>query len=181
MTTHDRDAATRACHPRLTIFGPRLLRLWREKLVGGRGADGCQDYEIPCSHTSNATRPLFSAIMAFLHSNRTFMTLSPDALRMYAYTLISFLLADMSSSFTKALFCLSKYGGELSLQATNDTLSLSATNSAKSAYCRLKYDKQFFSRYNIARSPDQPLDYEPEVLGQLTARVRGPHTSYLPY
>ncbi|KAI5890530.1 uncharacterized protein SCHCODRAFT_02632118 [Schizophyllum commune H4-8] len=82
------------------------------------------------------------------------MTLSPDALRI----------------FTKALFCLSKYGEELSLQATNDTLSLSATNSAKSAYCRLKYDKQFFSRYNIARPPDQPLDYEPEVLGQLTAR-----------
>ncbi|KAL1670054.1 Rad9/Ddc1, partial [Schizophyllum commune] len=79
-------------------------------------------------------------------------------------------LADLKARFTKALFCLSKYGEELSLQATNDTLSLSATNSAKSAYCRLKYDKQFFSRYNIARPPDQPLDYEPEVLGQLTAR-----------
>ena len=89
-------------------------------------------------------------------------------------------LTDLAGSFTKALFCLSKYGEELSLQATNDTLSLSATNSAKSAYCRLKYDKQFFSRYHIARPPDQPLDYEPEVLGQLTARVRRPYNSYAP-
>ncbi|KAL1744775.1 Rad9/Ddc1, partial [Schizophyllum fasciatum] len=72
--------------------------------------------------------------------------------------------------FTKALFCLSRYGEEISLHATPDTLSLSATNSAKSAYCRLKYDKQFFSRYNIARHPDLPAEHEPEVLGQLTAR-----------
>lgn len=51
--------------------------------------------------------------------------------------------------FSKALNCLSKYGDELSIYATSDFLSFSATNSSKSAYCRFKYDKQFFSRYII--------------------------------
>ncbi|KAF8813922.1 hypothetical protein BYT27DRAFT_7250794 [Phlegmacium glaucopus] len=54
--------------------------------------------------------------------------------------------------FAKALNCLSKYGDELSIYATSDFLSFSATNSSKSAYCRFKYDKDFFSRYRLSVS-----------------------------
>ncbi|KAF8871256.1 Rad9-domain-containing protein [Gymnopilus junonius] len=49
----------------------------------------------------------------------------------------------------KSLTCLSKYGDELSIYATPEFLSFSSTNSSKSAYCRFKYDKQFFSRYKL--------------------------------
>ncbi|RDB24994.1 Cell cycle checkpoint control protein RAD9A [Hypsizygus marmoreus] len=55
--------------------------------------------------------------------------------------------------FTKALTCLSKYGDELSIYATPDSLSLSATNASKSAYCRFKYEKLFFSKYNLSETP----------------------------
>lgn len=45
---------------------------------------------------------------------------------------------------------MSKYGDELSIYATPERLSLSATNSSKSAYCRIKYEKEFFTRYRVA-------------------------------
>ena len=54
--------------------------------------------------------------------------------------------------FSKSLNCLSKYGDELSIYATSEFLSLSATNSSKSAYSRFKYDKPFFSRYRLGVS-----------------------------
>ena len=51
--------------------------------------------------------------------------------------------------FSRALNYLSKYGDELSIYATSEFLSFSATNSSKSAYCRFKYDRPFFSRYRL--------------------------------
>ncbi|GLB37678.1 putative rad9 [Lyophyllum shimeji] len=78
--------------------------------------------------------------------------------------------------FTKALTCLSKYGDELSIYATPDSLSLSATNSSKSAYCRFKYEKIFFSKYNVASSgstrEDWANDFEQamSVTGQLLTK-----------
>ncbi|KAF9527306.1 Rad9-domain-containing protein [Crepidotus variabilis] len=57
--------------------------------------------------------------------------------------------ASSLKTFTKALICLSKYGDELSVLVTPEFLSLSATNSSKSAYCRFKWEKQFFSRYML--------------------------------
>ncbi|KAI0031448.1 Rad9/Ddc1, partial [Vararia minispora EC-137] len=49
--------------------------------------------------------------------------------------------------FTRALTCLTKYGDDLTIYATPDSLSFSTTNSSMSAYCRFRYDKLFFSRY----------------------------------
>ncbi|TFK44246.1 Rad9-domain-containing protein [Crucibulum laeve] len=78
--------------------------------------------------------------------------------------------------FTKALTCLSKYGDELTIYATLDTLSLSATNSSKSAYCRFKYENQFFSKYRLRpgqQSGDSSVD-DVEVLtatGQLLTKA----------
>ncbi|KZV74506.1 hypothetical protein PENSPDRAFT_625733 [Peniophora sp. CONT] len=50
---------------------------------------------------------------------------------------------------TRALTCLSRYGDEVTVYGTPEGLSLSATNSSKSAYCRFRYEKAFFSKYNI--------------------------------
>ncbi|KDR75080.1 hypothetical protein GALMADRAFT_69752 [Galerina marginata CBS 339.88] len=64
---------------------------------------------------------------------------------------------------TRALTCLSKYGDELSIYATPEFLSLSSTNSSKSAYCRFKYERQFFSRYRLGTSASGNHDWENEV------------------
>ncbi|KAG6885925.1 hypothetical protein C0993_007943, partial [Termitomyces sp. T159_Od127] len=75
--------------------------------------------------------------------------------------------------FTKALTCLSKYGDELSLYATPDSLSLSATNSSKSAYCRFKYEKLFFTRYGLnATNENRDDDFESAmgITGQLLTK-----------
>ncbi|KAG5221467.1 Rad9-domain-containing protein [Salix suchowensis] len=50
-------------------------------------------------------------------------------------------------AFTKALHCLSKYGDDLTIHATDECLTLSTTNSSMSAYCRFKYERQFFSKH----------------------------------
>ncbi|KAI0954118.1 hypothetical protein AcV7_007440 [Taiwanofungus camphoratus] len=50
---------------------------------------------------------------------------------------------------TRSLTCLSRYGDEMTIYATPEILALSSTNSSKSAYCRFKYSKQFFSRYSV--------------------------------
>jgi cell cycle checkpoint control protein RAD9A len=78
-----------------------------------------------------------------------------------------------SPAFTKALTCLSKYGEELAIYATADTLSLSATNSSKSAYCRFKYEKQFFSKYRIGQPGVVLMDnlQQTSVTGQLLTKV----------
>lgn len=79
-------------------------------------------------------------------------------------------------AFTKAITCLSKYGDELSIYATSESLSLSATNSSKSAYCRFKYDSPFFSKYRVG-TPQAMTDWENDgekslsVTGQLLTKV----------
>lgn len=90
-------------------------------------------------------------------------------------------LISKNPAFTKALTCLSKYGDELFISATQDYLSLSATNSSKSAYCRVKYATPFFSRYSVGDTHrfnrDEQEDPEAEgsmvqVTGQLLTKVR---------
>ena len=79
--------------------------------------------------------------------------------------------------FSKALNCLSKYGDELSIYATSEFLSFSATNSSKSAYCRFKYDRPFFSRYRLGVSQTKNNDLSDDVhelqsvTGQLMTKV----------
>ncbi|KAH9940833.1 Rad9-domain-containing protein, partial [Epithele typhae] len=51
--------------------------------------------------------------------------------------------------FTKALTCLSKIGDEVTLKATEDIFSLSASNNALTAYGCFKYARSFFSRYVV--------------------------------
>ncbi|TFK51794.1 hypothetical protein OE88DRAFT_1712289 [Heliocybe sulcata] len=78
--------------------------------------------------------------------------------------------------FTKALACLSKYGDDLTIYATPDSLSLSSTNSSMSAYARYKFVKQFFVRYNVGDKKtgrDRLADGVQEVLtvtGQLLTK-----------
>ncbi|KAF7782179.1 hypothetical protein Agabi119p4_1555 [Agaricus bisporus var. burnettii] len=83
--------------------------------------------------------------------------------------------ASALKSFTRALTCLSRYGDELTICAHPHSLSISATNSAKSAYCRFKYDKEFFSRYTLGElHRERPFNDEVEevqiVKGQLLAK-----------
>ncbi|KAF9464941.1 Rad9-domain-containing protein [Collybia nuda] len=82
-------------------------------------------------------------------------------------TLDSFAL----KSFTKSLNCLSRYGEELTIYATPETFSLSATNLSKSAYCRFKYEKQFFSKYVLneqkSTGTEWGLDEAISVTGQM--------------
>ncbi|KAF8972991.1 Rad9-domain-containing protein [Flammula alnicola] len=72
--------------------------------------------------------------------------------------------------FTKALTCLSKYGDELSIYATPEFLSLSATNSSKSAYCRFKYDRHFFSKYRLG-APKDGWDDEIQEIENVTGQL----------
>lgn len=79
--------------------------------------------------------------------------------------------------FSKALNCLSKYGDELSIFATSESLSFSATNSSKSAYCRFKYDRAFFSRYRLGAFQTGNIDLSDDVherqtvTGQIMTKV----------
>lgn len=85
-------------------------------------------------------------------------------------------------AFIRALTCLSRYGDDLVLYADAQHLTLSATNSSLSAYCRFRYGKMFFSKYRVgggvngagpsAGSPSQPQD----VKGQLLVKVRFAHS-----
>ncbi len=78
-------------------------------------------------------------------------------------------------AFAKALTCLSKYGDELSIYATPEYLSFSATNSSKSAFCLFKYERQFFSRYRLGTASGARATEQEEVqnvTGQLTVKVR---------
>lgn len=84
-------------------------------------------------------------------------------------------LSLISTAFTKALTCLSRYGDELAIYATLTTFSLSATNSSKSAYCRFKYEKQFFSKYSIGEPPTAGAAWNSDevvtVTGQMLTKV----------
>jgi len=72
---------------------------------------------------------------------------------------------------------LSKYGDELSIYATPERLSLSATNSSKSAYCRIKYEKEFFTRYRVGDRQEGRNDWTSDnaenitLTGQLLTKV----------
>ncbi|CCL98611.1 uncharacterized protein FIBRA_00613 [Fibroporia radiculosa] len=85
---------------------------------------------------------------------------------------------DSSSlrQFTRALTCLSRYGEDLIIYATPDLLSLSTTNSSKSAYCRFQYKRQFFSRLKVGNpaveaSTGEDAEETPSVMGQLLTKT----------
>ncbi|KAJ7096368.1 Rad9-domain-containing protein [Mycena epipterygia] len=81
-------------------------------------------------------------------------TLDASALKRETRPFLSFYDPEIHRpAFTRALACLSRYGEDLSIYATPESLSLSTTNSSKSAYCRFKYGRQFFSKYSVG-SPD---------------------------
>jgi len=88
--------------------------------------------------------------------------------------------AKTLTAFTKALTCLQKYGDELSVYATPEFLSFSATNSSKSAYCRFKYEKRFFSRYRLGGGQavkddgDDEVEEVQNVTGQIMTKVSVP-------
>ena len=65
----------------------------------------------------------------------------------------------------------------MTIYVTSEFLSLSATNSAKSAYCRFKYDRRFFSRYKLGTSRVDGEDSPENVTGQLLTKVSRPPTS----
>ncbi|PFH46182.1 hypothetical protein AMATHDRAFT_183784, partial [Amanita thiersii Skay4041] len=69
-------------------------------------------------------------------------------------------------SFTKALLCLSKYGDEVSFRASSTFLTLSATNSSKSAYCHFRFAKAFFSRYRLDTDDDTDVS-----IGQVSTKA----------
>ncbi|KAI0704254.1 Rad9-domain-containing protein [Cytidiella melzeri] len=48
----------------------------------------------------------------------------------------------------KALTCLAKYGEDVVMYTTSESLTFSATNMTASAYCRFKYNRPFFSRFH---------------------------------
>ncbi|KAF7298228.1 hypothetical protein HMN09_01044800 [Mycena chlorophos] len=80
--------------------------------------------------------------------------------------------ASALKPFTRALACLSRYGDDLAIYATRDGLSLSTTNSSKSAFSRFKYARQFFSKYSIGDSLAWARDDDEEaaVTGQLLTK-----------
>ena len=48
----------------------------------------------------------------------------------------------------KALTCLAKYGDDVVMYTTPESLTFSATNTTASAYCRFRYNRPFFSRFH---------------------------------
>src|ERR1700722_6270444 len=82
----------------------------------------------------------------------------------------------------RALTCLTKYGDELAIYASPDSLSLSATNSSLSAYCRFTYSKDVFTRYKVNKnqgSQDGSGDV-PTAQGKLLTKVRSPSYAGIP-
>lgn len=86
---------------------------------------------------------------------------------------------SLRTAFTRALTCLSKYGDDLAIYATPDTLSLSATNSSMSAYCRFKCNRKFFVKYSVGAPRQQvrgssfsdDVEEVATVTGQLLTKV----------
>ncbi|KAF9227406.1 hypothetical protein BS17DRAFT_727635 [Gyrodon lividus] len=79
-------------------------------------------------------------------------------------------------SFIRALTCLSRYGDDLVIYADSENLTLSATNSSLSAYCRFRYGKMFFSRYRVGGGVNgiggsSTGNAEEDVKGQLLAKT----------
>ncbi|KIJ18756.1 hypothetical protein PAXINDRAFT_161563 [Paxillus involutus ATCC 200175] len=69
--------------------------------------------------------------------------------------------------FIRALTCFSRYGDDLVIYADSESLTLSATNSSLSAYCRFRYGKMFFSRYKVGNG----VNGDEDVKGQLLAKT----------
>lgn len=79
---------------------------------------------------------------------------------------------------------MSKYGEDLDIFASSEHLSLSATNSSKSAYGRFKLAPEFFEKYRLNAKTfgsefrpaalDDDLGIAPEELvsGQIVIKVR---------
>ncbi|EMD39207.1 hypothetical protein CERSUDRAFT_104454 [Gelatoporia subvermispora B] len=72
---------------------------------------------------------------------------------------------------TRALFCLARYGDELTIHASPEQLTISTTNSSLSAFGRFKYPSAFFSRYSLTAGADpDDVDAGPNVSGQLPTK-----------
>ena len=76
-----------------------------------------------------------------------------------------------SAAFTRAVNCLARYGDELVICAYPDYFSLSTTNSAKSAYCRFKYEKEFFSRYKAGKRRSEINEDDLNGVQMVTAQL----------
>lgn len=100
-------------------------------------------------------------------------TLDATSLKRVSTHILLMIYTDIPSELTRALICLSRYGEDLIVYATPDTFALSTTNSSKSAYCRFKYGRQFFSRFKVDGQPfNEDVEEVPSVMGQLVAKVR---------
>lgn len=64
------------------------------------------------------------------------------------------------------------------MYTTSDSLTFSATNSTFSAYCRFKYNRQFFTRFRVAADSQAEGSLGPQ--GQVNAKVCMPsmHDGY---
>ncbi len=86
-------------------------------------------------------------------------------------------LSDLLSlDLTRALTCLSKFGEEVILVATPETLALSSTNSSNSAYGRFKYPRSFFSKYRVDAALVDDDGGTVSISGQIATKVRFPGT-----
>lgn len=80
----------------------------------------------------------------------------------------------MGTAFTKSLTCLSRYGDDIVIRARADALFLTATNSSKSAFCRVKLTAEFFNTYKVSISaPPESTSQAPgdDITGQLFVKV----------
>ena len=82
----------------------------------------------------------------------------------------------VGTAFTKSLTCLSRYGDDIVIRARPDALFLTATNSSKSAFCRVKLMSEFFNKYKVTTSTPprtQPSNLEDDgtITGQLFVKV----------
>jgi cell cycle checkpoint control protein RAD9A len=92
------------------------------------------------------------------------------------------ILLNALLAFVRALTCLSRYGDEILIHATAQTMSVSATSQSMSAYCRFMWDRQFFVRYMVQATgdsihPEGSEDGEgidESVKGQLLVKVITP-------
>lgn len=82
-------------------------------------------------------------------------------------------------AFTKCLACLARYGDDVTIQADINSLTLSSTNSSKSAYCQVKLGASYFDKYyaRASRPPGSTYSTPPsqpdKILGQLVVKVCG--------
>ncbi|KZP01544.1 hypothetical protein CALVIDRAFT_559357 [Calocera viscosa TUFC12733] len=80
-------------------------------------------------------------------------------------------------TLTKTLACLSRYSDDMDILALPNSLTLSATNSSKSAYCRLLLRPSFFSSYSVRtpgssfRSADTQVEEGRSVKARLKTKL----------